>query len=127
MIARGHLLIEDIPGVGKTTLAHVLANILGLSFQRIQFTSDLLPADIIGVSVYLRDENRFEFHQGPVFSQLVLADEVDCELVEWLDTLCELVDSPCVDDVDCELVDNPCVELVLGDDVLSATVEQLED
>ena len=77
LLARGHLLIEDIPGVGKTTLAHALARTLGLSYTRIQFTSDLLPADIIGVSVYLRDENRFEFHQGPVFSQLVLADEVN--------------------------------------------------
>ena len=76
-IARGHLLIEDIPGVGKTTLAHALAHTLGLSYQRIQFTSDLLPADIIGVSIYERDHERFQFHRGPIFAQLVLADEVN--------------------------------------------------
>ena len=77
LIARGHLLIEDLPGVGKTTLAHVLANILGLSFQRIQFTSDLMPADILGVSVFNRDLGVFNFHSGPIFSQLILADEVN--------------------------------------------------
>jgi MoxR-like ATPase len=77
VLARGHLLIEDIPGVGKTTLAHALAKALGLSYQRIQFTSDLLPADILGVSVFLREHGRFEFHKGPVFSQLVLADEIN--------------------------------------------------
>lgn len=77
LLARGHLLIEDLPGVGKTTLAHALAKTLGLGYNRIQFTSDLLPADIIGVSVYLRDDNRFEFHPGPVFSHVVLADEVN--------------------------------------------------
>ncbi len=77
MLARGHLLIEDIPGVGKTTLAHALAESLGLSYQRIQFTSDLLPADIIGVSVFDRETSSFRFHKGPVFSQLVLADEVN--------------------------------------------------
>jgi len=77
LLAGGHLLIEDIPGVGKTTLAHALARILGLSYQRIQFTSDLLPADITGVSVYDRERNKFRFHPGPVFSQLVLADEVN--------------------------------------------------
>jgi MoxR-like ATPase len=77
LLARGHLLIEDIPGVGKTTLAHALARVLGLSYQRIQFTSDLLPADVVGVSVYDRDNGAFEFHRGPVFAQLVLADEVN--------------------------------------------------
>jgi MoxR-like ATPase len=77
LLARGHLLIEDIPGVGKTTLAHGLARVLGLGYQRIQFTSDLLPADVIGVSVYDRGTGRFQFHTGPVFSQLVLADEVN--------------------------------------------------
>ena len=77
LIARGHLLIEDIPGVGKTTLAHVLARILGLSFQRVQFTSDLLPADILGISVYDRRSGSFDFHPGPIFTQLVLADEVN--------------------------------------------------
>jgi MoxR-like ATPase len=77
LLARGHLLIEDIPGVGKTTLAHALARVLGLSYQRIQFTSDLLPADVIGVSVYDRGTGQFQFHCGPVFAQLVLADEVN--------------------------------------------------
>src|SRR3954465_9931388 len=77
LLARGHLLIEDLPGVGKTTLAHVLAKLLGLNFHRIQFTSDMLPADIIGVSVYDRDSATFKFHPGPVFSQLILADEVN--------------------------------------------------
>ena len=77
LIARGHLLIEDIPGVGKTTLAHTLAAILGLQFQRIQFTSDLLPADILGVSIYDRDTGKFRFHPGPIFSQVILADEVN--------------------------------------------------
>lgn len=77
LLARGHLLIEDVPGVGKTTLAHAIATCLGLKFQRIQFTSDLLPADILGVSVYNRDSARFEFHPGPVFTNVVLADEVN--------------------------------------------------
>ncbi|MCJ7451386.1 MAG: AAA family ATPase, partial [Steroidobacteraceae bacterium] len=77
LLARGHLLIEDIPGVGKTTLAHALARVLGLTYQRIQFTSDLLPADVIGVSVYDRGTGSFQFHRGPVFAQLVLADEVN--------------------------------------------------
>ena len=77
LLARGHLLIEDLPGVGKTTLAHALARTLGLDFQRIQFTSDLLPADILGVSVFDRDSSAFKFHPGPVFSQVILADEVN--------------------------------------------------
>ena len=77
LIARGHLLIEDMPGVGKTTLAHVLAATLGLGFQRIQFTSDLLPADILGASIYNRETGGFVFHPGPVFTQLILADEVN--------------------------------------------------
>jgi MoxR-like ATPase len=77
LIARGHLLIEDLPGVGKTTLAHVLAKTLGMQFRRIQFTSDLLPADILGTSVYDREEGSFNFHRGPIFAQLVLADEVN--------------------------------------------------
>ena len=77
LFARGHLLIEDLPGVGKTTLAHVLANTLGLGFQRIQFTSDLLPADILGVSVYNRETSTFSFHPGPIFSQVILADEIN--------------------------------------------------
>jgi MoxR-like ATPase len=77
LLAGGHLLIEDIPGVGKTTLAHALASVLGLSYQRIQFTSDLLPADILGVSVFRRDTGGFEFHRGPIFAQLILADEIN--------------------------------------------------
>jgi MoxR-like ATPase len=77
LLAKGHLLIEDLPGVGKTTLAHLLAKLLGLNYQRIQFTSDLLPADILGVSIYNRDDGNFHFHPGPVFSQLVLADEIN--------------------------------------------------
>ncbi len=77
LLARGHLLIEDLPGMGKTTLAHLLARLLGLQFRRIQFTSDMLPADIIGVSVYDRENSGFTFHPGPVFSQLILADEIN--------------------------------------------------
>ena len=77
LLARGHLLIEDVPGVGKTTLAHALAHVLGLSWQRVQFTSDLLPADIIGVSVFDRASQQFHFRRGPIFTQLLLADEVN--------------------------------------------------
>ena len=77
LLARGHLLIEDLPGVGKTTLAHVLARAIGLHSQRIQFTSDLLPADILGVSIYQTENNKFIFHPGPIFAQLVLADEIN--------------------------------------------------
>jgi MoxR-like ATPase len=77
LLARGHLLIEDVPGVGKTTLAHALAHVLGLAWQRVQFTSDLLPADIIGVSVFDRASQRFDFRRGPIFTQLLLADEVN--------------------------------------------------
>ena len=77
LLARGHLLLEDLPGVGKTTLSHVLARTLGLEFQRVQFTSDMLPADILGVSVYERDSGNFRFHPGPVFTQVLLADEVN--------------------------------------------------
>lgn len=77
LLARGHLLIEDLPGLGKTMLAQALARVLGLSFRRIQFTSDLLPADIVGVSVFRQSSGEFEFQPGPIFSQLVLADEVN--------------------------------------------------
>lgn len=77
LLAGGHLLIEDIPGVGKTTLAHLLARLFGLDYQRIQFTSDLLPADIIGASIYDRTQGEFHFNHGPVFANLVLADEIN--------------------------------------------------
>lgn len=81
LLARGHLLIEDLPGMGKTTLSHALAGVLGLKYNRIQFTSDLLPADILGVSIFEReagsDIGRFRFHPGPVFTQLLLADEIN--------------------------------------------------
>ena len=77
LLARGHLLIEDVPGVGKTTLAHALAHVLGLGWHRVQFTSDLLPADIIGVSIFDRATQQFHFRQGPIFTQLLLADEVN--------------------------------------------------
>jgi len=77
ILARGHLLIEDIPGVGKTTLAHTLAVLLGLKFQRIQFTSDLLPADILGASVFDAKNHSFSFHAGPIFNQMILADEIN--------------------------------------------------
>lgn len=77
ILARGHLLIEDLPGMGKTTLSQALAAVLGLSYQRVQFTSDLLPADIIGVSIFNQQSASFEFKQGPVFSQLLLADEIN--------------------------------------------------
>jgi MoxR-like ATPase len=77
LLARGHLLIEDVPGVGKTTLAHTLARVLGLEWKRVQFTSDLLPADVVGVSIFDRSTQQFRFHQGPVFTQLLLADEIN--------------------------------------------------
>jgi MoxR-like ATPase len=77
LLAGGHLLIEDVPGVGKTTLAHALALSLGLKFNRVQFTSDLLPADVAGISVYEREKNGFAFHPGPIFTQVLLADEIN--------------------------------------------------
>lgn len=77
LLSDGHLLIEDLPGLGKTTLAHALAATLGLGFQRIQFTSDLLPADVLGVSVYDATTRQFQFHPGPVFTQVLLADEIN--------------------------------------------------
>ena len=77
LLAQGHLLIEDLPGMGKTTLSHALAKVLGLSFQRIQFTSDLLPGDILGTSVFDKDTGQFIFHPGPIFAELVLADEIN--------------------------------------------------
>nr|MBF0681901.1 AAA family ATPase [Pseudomonas sp.] len=77
LLARGHLLVEDLPGMGKTTLSHALAQVLGLAFQRIQFTSDLLPGDILGTSVFDKDSGQFVFHPGPIFAELVLADEIN--------------------------------------------------
>ena len=77
LLSGGHLLIEDLPGLGKTTLAHALAATLGLDFQRVQFTSDLLPADVVGVSVFDPQARRFEFHPGPIFAQVLLADEIN--------------------------------------------------
>ena len=92
LLARGHLLIEDIPGVGKTTLSQALARSLGLRFQRIQFTSDLLPADILGNSIFDRDEQRFVFHQGPLFSQVVLIDEVNRSTAKTQSALLEAME-----------------------------------
>ena len=77
LLAKGHILLEDVPGVGKTTLAHALARSLSLSFQRIQFTSDLLPSDIVGVTVYKQDVQDFEFISGPIFTNVLLADEIN--------------------------------------------------
>ena len=77
LIAKGHLLLEDLPGMGKTTLAHCLAKALGLQYQRMQFTSDLLPADILGVAVFDKKQSAFQFHSGPIFTQLLLADEIN--------------------------------------------------
>lgn len=77
LLARGHLLVEDLPGMGKTTLSHTLARVMGLEFQRIQFTSDLLPGDILGTSVFDKDSGQFVFHPGPIFAELVLADEIN--------------------------------------------------
>jgi MoxR-like ATPase len=77
LLAKGHILLEDVPGVGKTTLAHALARSLSLSFQRIQFTSDLLPADIVGVTIYKQDQQEFEFVSGPIFTNVLLADEIN--------------------------------------------------
>jgi len=77
LLARGHILLEDVPGVGKTTLAHALARSLSLSFQRIQFTSDLLPADIVGITIYKQEPQEFEFVSGPIFTNVLLADEIN--------------------------------------------------
>lgn len=77
LLSRGHLLIEDLPGMGKTTMSHALARALSLSYNRIQFTSDLLPADVLGVSIFDKETGEFNFHPGPIFSQLVLADEIN--------------------------------------------------
>ncbi len=77
ILAGGHVLLEDVPGVGKTTLAHALAAVLGLDYRRVEFTNDMLPADLLGVNVYRPNEGRFEFHPGPVFHSFLLADEIN--------------------------------------------------
>jgi MoxR-like ATPase len=77
LLSEGHLLIEDLPGMGKTTLAHALAKVFNLSYNRIQFTSDILPADIIGAPIFDKDKGQFVFHEGPIFNQLILADEIN--------------------------------------------------
>ncbi len=77
LLAKGHLLIEDLPGMGKTTLAHALARVLGIDFNRVQFTSDMLPADILGASIFDVNKREFHFHRGPIFTQLLLADEIN--------------------------------------------------
>ena len=77
ILARGHLLIEDLPGMGKTTLSQALSRVMGMRYQRIQFTSDLLPGDILGTSVFDRNTSQFVFHPGPIFAELVLADEIN--------------------------------------------------
>ena len=77
LLAKGHLLIEDLPGMGKTTLSHTLAKVLGLDYSRVQFTSDLLPADMLGINIFDNNEHSFRFHPGPIFNQLVLADEIN--------------------------------------------------
>lgn len=92
ILARGHLLIEDMPGMGKTTLAHSMANALGLDFRRVQFTSDLLPADVIGVSVYDRNTANFKFHPGPIFSNVLLADEVNRATPKTQSSLLEVME-----------------------------------
>lgn len=92
LLARGHLLIEDIPGVGKTTLAHTLAKLLGMQYQRIQFTSDILPADIIGASVFDAKNHEFKFHAGPIFNQMVLADEINRSIPKAQSALLEAME-----------------------------------
>jgi MoxR-like ATPase len=77
LLARGHVLLEDVPGVGKTTLAHLVAASIDCSFKRVQFTSDLLPSDVLGVTIFNREANQFEFKQGPIFCNILLADEVN--------------------------------------------------
>jgi len=92
ILARGHLLIEDLPGMGKTTLSHTLAQVLGLKFSRVQFTSDLLPADILGISVYDRNTASFKFHPGPVFTNVLLADEINRATPKTQSSLLEVME-----------------------------------
>ncbi len=92
ILAKGHLLIEDVPGVGKTTLSHTLAKLLGLNYQRIQFTSDILPADIIGSSIYDAEKSQFSFHSGPIFNQMILADEINRSMPKAQSALLEAME-----------------------------------
>lgn len=92
ILARGHLLIEDLPGMGKTTLSHTLAQVLGLEFRRVQFTSDLLPADLLGISVYDRNSASFKFHPGPVFTNVLLADEINRATPKTQSSLLEVME-----------------------------------
>jgi MoxR-like ATPase len=92
ILAKGHLLIEDLPGMGKTTLSHALAKVLGLEFRRVQFTSDLLPADVLGVSVYDRNVASFKFHSGPVFTNVLLADEINRATPKTQSSLLEVME-----------------------------------
>src|SRR5438105_15282605 len=108
VLARGHLLIEGVPGVGKTTLAHALARALGCSFQRVQFTSDILPADIIGISVYSATEQKFEFKRGPVFTNILLADEINRTTPKTQSALLEAMNEGQVTvDADCHPLPQP--------------------
>jgi len=108
ILARGHLLIEDLPGMGKTTLAHTLAQVLGLSFGRTQFTSDLLPADIIGVSVFDRNTSNFQFHAGPIFTNVLLADEINRATPKTQSALLEAMEEHQVTvDGDTHILPNP--------------------
>jgi len=108
LLAKGHLLIEDLPGMGKTTLAHLLAKLFGLNYSRIQFTSDMLPADIIGVSIFDRNTTEFRFHPGPVFSQLVLADEINRATAKTQSALLEAMEEQQITmDGETYLLDDP--------------------
>ena len=108
LLAKGHLLIEDLPGMGKTLLSHALAKVLGLNYQRIQFTSDVLPADIIGVSIFDKETSQFRFVEGPVFSQLVLADEINRATPKSQSALLEAMEERQVT-VDGECMALPCL------------------
>ena len=112
LFAQGHLLIEDLPGMGKTTLAHALAKVLGLSYSRIQFTSDLLPADVLGVSIYDRTKAQFEFHPGPIFNQLLLADEINRTTPKTQSALLEaMAEGQVTIDADTRPLPNPFFEI----------------
>ena len=108
LLSKGHLLIEDLPGMGKTTLAHLLAKLFDLDYSRIQFTSDMLPADIIGVSIFNKSRSEFNFHPGPVFSQLVLADEINRATAKTQSALLEAMEEQQITtDGDTYPLDNP--------------------